>query len=132
MEKKSILIIDDDPLTCTVIKNHLRNSIYTSTCLRKGAMALELLFRTPDDFSLIFLDRVLPDIDSSELLKSLKTHPTLRAIPVIMITANAEKSEKINAFQNGIYDLLMKPLDKKLLLLVIKRALEDSRNLVLC
>lgn len=132
MKKNSILIIDDEPVSLTSICNHLRQLSYQIEVIEKGQRALEKLTKNPYQFSTIILDRVLPDIDSMKLLQKMKSHSALRSIPVIMLTSKADKKETIAAFKNGVYDFLLKPIDKDLLSLVIKRALNDSRNLVIC
>ena len=129
-----ILLMNDSRVSLKILEDMLKriNPVLEVLTAKDGQEGLEILQRDFEDVCLILTDWNMPRMDGLEFMRVTRKEARLASIPVIMITANAEKSEKINAFQNGIYDLLMKPLDKKLLLLVIKRALEDSRNLVLC
>ncbi len=132
MKEHSLLIIDDEPLSLTLLGEHLQEAGYRYMTAHRGKLACDLLSKTPYQFSAIILDRLLPDMHSTQLLHFIKNHSALQSIPVIMLTSQADKKEVINAFQNGIYDFLLKPIEKDLLTMVIKRAIRDSHALVVC
>lgn len=132
MKNQSLLIIDDEPLSLTLLSDYLKDSGYQIILADSGEKALEFLAQPTFRFSAIILDRMLPDIDGITLLQTIKNHSALRSIPVIMLSSDADKNEKIAAFKNGIYDFLLKPIDSDLLNLVLKRAVRDSHNLVVC
>lgn len=132
MKKLSLLVIDDEPLSLTLIGHYLADSGYRPIFADRGKKAWDILSQSPFQFSAIILDRVLPDMDAIALIQAIKHHATLRTIPIIMLSSDADKNEKINAFKNGIYDFLLKPIDKDLLTLVLKRALRDSHSFAVC
>ena len=132
MLKPSLLIIDDKPLSFILTKQYLIDSGYKVTIAERGNQAWQLLSQQPEAFSVIILNRALPDIDGLLLLSTIKHHPALQTIPVIMLATSMEKKEIISAFRSGIYDFLTKPIENELLAMVIKRAVRDSRPLVVC
>ena|SRR3990167_7175706 len=123
--KPKILVIDDEPVCLTLLSEYLTDSGYEAMAINKGLEAWEILSKAVHNFSVIILDRLMPDLDGMTLLERIKKHSLLRAIPVIMLTSNANKEEVIAAVKGGIYDFLLKPIDKELLILVIQRALRD-------
>jgi len=60
-------------------------------------------------FDLILLDWNMPNLSGIEALKRLKTHPDHQAIPVIMVTSEADKSHILEAIQAGAANYLLKP-----------------------
>lgn len=59
--------------------------------------------------SLIILDKNAPPLGSMEALKTIKTHPQFRAIPVIMISGTASEKEVNDAYANGVNSFIVKP-----------------------
>lgn len=131
-EQQSLLIVDSEPRSLKLITSYLQDSGYPLVTSEQGNQAWHLLSQTPYRFSAVILDHKLSDIDGMNLLYSIKHHAILHNIPVIMISNEADKNAMITGFKNGIYDFLVKPLDKDLLTLVLKRALRDSLALVMC
>lgn len=131
-EQQALLIVDSEPHSLKLIASYLQDFCYPILTSEQGNLAWQLLSQAPYQFSAIILDHNLSDTDGMNLLYSIKHHPILRNIPVIMISKEADKNAMIAGFKNGIYDFLVKPLDKDLLNLVLKRALRDSLTLVMC
>lgn len=124
--KPKILVVDDEAVSLTLIHDFLSDTGYDIILADQGHKAWELLTSTLHRFSLVILDRLLPDLDGMSILNRMKQHTLLRTIPVIMLTSKANKEEVIAAVKGGIYDFLLKPIDKELLTLVIQRALRDG------
>jgi two-component system phosphate regulon response regulator PhoB len=89
-----------------------------------GEQALALArAKTPD---LIVLDLMLPGIDGLEVCKRLKTDPSLRHIPVVMLTAKGEESDIVAGLELGADDYIAKPFSGKVLVARIRRLLRKT------
>lgn len=129
-KKPEILLVDDDPIILTILTNYLRNAGYSICTAKNGKEAWELLQKSTHRFSLLILDRVMPELDGIDLLYKIKMTAALNHIPIIMLTSHAERQEVGVAVAAGVYDFLYKPIEQDLLLMVVKRALESRDILV--
>ncbi len=75
---------------------------------------------------LILLDVMLPGLDGMELLRRLRTHPAYRAIPVIMATARGSEAERLQGFDVGADDYLVKPFSMMEMVARVKAVLRRS------
>ena len=124
MEKKDrILIVDDDKILSEHLKAGLAEESYQIIAVNKGSGAIEIAKQ--EEFNLVLLDLVLPDIQGIELMRSLnKISPHAN---FIILTGYATISSAIEALKVGAYDYLIKPFDIDHLKLVIRRSLEKQR-----
>jgi class 3 adenylate cyclase len=90
-----------------------------------GRLALQLLAATP--FDLVLLDLMMPDMNGFEVLRSLKSDPSLQHIPVIMISALDEIDSTVRCIEAGAEDYIPKPFDPVLLSARIEASLERKR-----
>ncbi|MDP4174263.1 MAG: response regulator [Bacteroidota bacterium] len=115
MEK--ILIVDDSPDITTSLSDLLKECgyyVYSAHCVEQGfSLAKQVM---PD---LILSDILMPKTDGYEFLKMLKEEEKTSNIPVIFISAKAEKSESLKSFEAGVCDFILKPYDAKGLLKII-------------
>lgn len=118
-----ILVVDDDTVSLMVVANHLEAANYRCVTAQHGLEAWEILQKTPQAFQLILTDRIMPHLHGLELLTKMQQHSVLKNIPLIMLTGEAEKAELLAAIKAGVFDFLYKPVEKELLLSVVKRAL---------
>lgn len=121
-----ILVVDDEPISLTVIRHHLETADYTVVCTTSGKEAWQLLTNSPFDYGLVISDRVMPGVDGLELLQKMMQDTYLSKIPLVMTTGICEKEEMIEAIHAGAYDFLFKPIEKDLLLAVVNRALVSN------
>jgi len=120
-----ILVVDDDPVIVAVLRNFLTESGFKVASAENGQVAFEMLKKFPHRFSVIVLDRMMPVLSGIDLLHKIYVIDDLRQIPIIMLTSHAERDDVGAAVIAGVFDFLFKPIDKDLLLLVIKRALRS-------
>lgn len=118
-----ILLVDDDPISLHVLNEYLSAEGYVVVAAADGRAAWELLQTNPTEFSAVITDRVLPHLHGIDILKNMLADPILKNIPVIMITGVAEHEERIEAIKAGIFDFLYKPIEKDLLLAVVRKAI---------
>jgi CheY-like chemotaxis protein len=130
INKPTLLVVDDSPVCLAAITNFLDPEEYTIITAESGEEAWEILSTGLHNFSTIVTDRMMPGMDGIELTKKINLHPVFRKIPVIMVTIEAERSDVVNAIQGGVFDFLMKPVEKDLLLLVLKRSIEKRFSII--
>lgn len=100
MDKKKILIIDDEKDFCRAVKMNLElTGNFEVNAALNGKMGIKLAKKLKPD--LILLDIVMPGIDGFEVLKRLKEDNNTIAIPVVMLTAKGDDASKIKAA--GLY-----------------------------
>lgn len=101
-----ILIVDDDPHIRELVRIFLRNDGFDTQEAADGAQALKLLETIKVD--LVILDVMMPNLDGWELCRQLKAAFDL---PVLMLTAKGETSQKLKGFELGADDYLVKPFE---------------------
>lgn len=102
-----ILIIEDDQRVAGLLKNGLEESGFEATAAYDGEMGLRLARQGNHD--LIVSDVVLPGINGFELCREIKTmHPST---PIIMLTALGTTDDKLDGFDAGADDYMVKPFD---------------------
>lgn len=109
-----ILIVDDEIMIRTVIKEYCLAEGYWVDEAENGKEALEKL--NNNDFDLIILDIMMPKMDGFSMLKQLPN----RNMPVIILSARDEEISKLTGFELGIDDYLIKPFSPKELIARIK------------
>lgn len=102
-----ILIVEDDERLATLIKRVLEENDYTSTVAYDGLMGLKLAQQ--HDYDLIITDIVLPKMDGIEMCKTLRLAKP--DVPIIMLTALGTTDDKVEGFDAGADDYLVKPFD---------------------
>ena len=103
----TILIIEDEPRVASLLKNGLEENGYQTMIAYDGVMGLRL-FRV-HTFDLVISDIILPKMDGFELCKEIrKTNP---GIPILMLTALGSTDDKLDGFDAGADDYMVKPFD---------------------
>ncbi|MCH5349764.1 MAG: response regulator transcription factor [Oscillospiraceae bacterium] len=116
----SILIIDDDVHINTLLEESLKSEGYTVYKAFSGTEALLVLSKQKPD--LILLDLMLPGLSGEELL------PQIRDIPVIVVSAKIDPSDKVNLLLGGAADYVTKPFDMQELLARITVRLRNKNS----
>jgi len=119
MEKKKILIVDDEPDFVLLLKKRLEANGYDVISAANGDEGVKKV--GTDKPNLILLDIMMPEKDGYTMLKELKAREETSSIPVIVVTAKPNMRDLFGV--EGIKDYIVKPLDDEDLLLRIKRAL---------
>jgi DNA-binding response OmpR family regulator len=102
-----ILLIEDEPNIQRLICYTLQTKGHDVSVARDGRTGLEVVrTETPD---LILLDMVMPEMSGMEVLMALKGDSSLESIPVLIVTASAQKEEAERAIEPGAAGYLIKP-----------------------
>jgi len=121
----TLLVVDDDAGNRDMLARRLRRQGYAVATAAGGEAALELLNK--HSFDLVLLDMLMPGINGYEVLKRMKSHPSLRHIPVLMISALDEINDIVRCIEIGAEDYLSKPFNPVFLRARIGAALEKKR-----
>src|SRR5437867_4233394 len=113
-----VLIVDDDPDIQGLVSYNLSQAGFRVTKAATGSAALESVREQPPD--LIILDIMLPDLDGLEVCRTLRMRANSRRIPIIMLTARTEESDRVVGFELGADDYVMKPFSPRELVLRVK------------
>ena len=117
-----ILIVDDVPKNIQVVGNILLKENYQITYTQTGIQAISMA--NDNDFDLILLDVMMPNMDGYEVCKILKSSNKTKNIPVIFLTAKTDNESIIKGFEVGGVDFLTKPFNAKELLARVKTQLD--------
>ncbi len=103
-----ILLVDDDEGFRAALKAGLERLGYESLEVGTGEEAL-VVARThlPDA---VVLDLSLPDMDGTDVCRSLKNHPETSAVPIIIVTGHGDQEDRIACFEAGVDSFMNKPI----------------------
>jgi class 3 adenylate cyclase/CheY-like chemotaxis protein len=121
----SILVVDDIEANRDLLSRRLTRDGHRVASVSGGQQALQAL--ESNEFDLVLLDLIMPDINGFDVLVRMKADERLRRIPVIMITALADTESAIRCIEVGAEDYLPKPLDPILLRARINACLHKKR-----
>ncbi len=106
-----ILVAEDEKQIGDMIAFKLSNSGHQVVRAPDGEQAIKLASRELPD--LILLDAMMPGLSGFEVLRRLKGDTSLRAIPVIMVTAKGHERDVLNGLRGGAVDYIVKPFSLK-------------------
>lgn len=116
--RKNILVVEDEKDIIEVLRHYLEKENYRVHVAQDGFTALELATKVVPN--LILLDLMLPRLDGIEVCKRLKSDERLREIPIIILTAKSEETDKVKGLDLGADDYVTKPFSAKELVARIK------------
>ena len=119
--KEKILIVEDEKDIIKMLEYNLEKEGFKTVSIRNGEEALESVKKTKPD--IIILDLMLPGIDGLEVCKSLKNDDKTSYIPIVMLTAKSQESDKIVGLELGADDYMTKPFSPRELIARIKAVL---------
>lgn len=117
-----ILVVDDELEVCNALQMFLSFKGYDIEIASNGREALECLRREKID--LVLLDVVMPAMNGFETCRAIKNDESLNGIAVIMVTALAEKRDRIEGIEAGADDFINKPIDQSEVLARIRMLLK--------
>ena len=123
---KLIAIVEDEPDVLNLISLHLKKSGFTAAGFPSAALFFDFLSHNMPD--LIILDLMLPDMDGLEICRRLKKEENYSGIPIIMLTAKGEETDKVVGLELGADDYVTKPFSPRELIARIKAILRRSAN----
>jgi CheY-like chemotaxis protein len=122
MSQKHILVVDDDQNILTLIKTILSQKSFLVSTAPNGEAAVSLLKQ--GKFDAIITDAMMPQMDGNALAQTVKSDPSLKALPIIMMTASKEASMVKKSFSSGCVLFLPKPFTAASLLSLVQLVLK--------
>lgn len=108
MEDKKVLVVDDEAKILEIVKAYLEHEGYAVDTAMNGKEALNIFSK--EDFSLVVLDLMLPDMSGEEICKLLRKKSD---VPILMLTAKVDEGSIINGLSIGSDDYMTKPFSPK-------------------
>ncbi len=124
LNKRYILVVDDEPSFCTVLGEILRSFGYYVRQAYNAHHAIELLDITPPD--LILTDVMMPGMDGLTFIRQIRSDPTRSSIPTIVISAKAQAEDIRASKEAGADACLVKPFSARELQEVIHKFLKSK------
>jgi len=119
-----ILVVDDEKKIVDIVKAYLEREGYAVMAAYDGKTALETVKRQPPD--LVILDLMLPQVSGWDVCRALRTDTTIPTMPIIMLTARDDVTDKIIGLELGADDYVTKPFDPKELVSRVKAVLRRA------
>ena len=116
--RKKILVIEDEKDIRELLQLYLKREGYDVHIAKDGETGLRKA--SQERFDLVLLDLMLPQLDGLEICRSLRSRPQTAGLPIIMITAKAEESDRIVGLEMGADDYITKPFSPREVLARIK------------
>jgi DNA-binding response OmpR family regulator len=107
----SILIVEDDPDIAQLLEHYLQNAGHSVERLSTGNAVMPSLRRRRPD--LVILDLMLPGMDGLLVCQAMRAEPATAAIPIIMLTARGDESDRVSGLELGADDYVTKPFSPK-------------------
>ena len=118
---KKILIIEDDKDIVELVRHYLEKENFVLKDAADGFSGLKKA--KSENFDLVILDIMLPEMDGLEVCKELRADPKTSSTPVVMLTAKGEETDKIVGLEIGADDYLTKPFSPRELVARVKALL---------
>jgi DNA-binding response OmpR family regulator len=122
MPATTVLVVDDEPQIRRIVASYLTDAGFDVSEASDGEIALDMAATKPD---LVILDVGLPGIDGIEVLRELRTRST---VPVILLTARAEETDRLIGLSVGADDYVTKPFSPRELVLRVKAVLRRTES----
>jgi two-component system, OmpR family, phosphate regulon response regulator PhoB len=117
----TILVVEDEPAIQELISYGLRQAGHETFCAGDAEQAMKIVNDVLPD--LVLLDWMLPGMSGIEFAKMLRQVPRTKNIPIIMLTARTEESDKVSGLEVGADDYITKPFSPRELVARIKAVL---------
>ncbi len=114
---KTILVVDDDELVRIALNELLRPEGYEVHLVPSGAEALKKLDQ--NDYDLLMLDIIMPEMDGFELCKQIRERENYRETPIVFLTAKSRDEDRDEGIEAGANLFLSKPISPDKLLQIV-------------
>ena len=121
-----ILVVEDDRDIGELVSRYLEKAGYAVDLLSSGRDALTAIRERPPD--LIVLDLMLPHVDGLEICRLVRSQEATSALPIVMLTARAEESERIVGLEIGADDYIAKPFSPNELVARVRALLRRAQR----
>ncbi|MBQ6433274.1 MAG: response regulator transcription factor [Bacteroidaceae bacterium] len=135
MEKKRILVVDDEQDLCEILTFNLQSAGYEADAARSAEEALMKIEACAaageKPYDLLLLDVMMPGISGFEMARQLRAQRGTRQLPIIFLTARDSEDNKLTGFELGADDYVTKPFSVREVMARVKAVLGRARQLQL-
>jgi DNA-binding response OmpR family regulator len=124
--KERILVVEDDQHIRDLVVMHLGLDGFEAVAAGDGTEGLRLARTEP--FDLMILDIMLPGLDGITMTRAIRREPQLKDVPILMLTARREESDKVDGLESGADDYLTKPFGIRELMARVRALLRRRRS----
>ena len=121
-----VLVVDDNPENVALIQAQLQRAGHAVEVKSSGDAGLSAAIAAPPD--VVLLDVMMPGMDGYEVCRRLRANPATHALPVVILTALHDRTDKIRALEAGADEFLSKPVDRAELLARVGSLLRLKRT----
>ena len=121
-----VLVVEDEPDLRSLLDRHLERAGFRVIPAEDGREALRVAWSQPID--LVVLDLMLPGLDGIEVCRRLRSDPRTARIPIVMLTARQEPTDRIAGLEVGADDYVTKPFNLRELVLRVEAVLRRARG----
>lgn len=121
-----MLVVEDDRDIAELVAHHLHKAGYASEILRSGAEVLPAVRERPP--ALVVLDLMLPGRNGLDVCRSMRADPRTSAVPIIMLTARGDETDRVVGLEVGGDDYVTKPFSPKELVARVGAVLRRARR----
>jgi len=119
------LLIEDDPITTALVRESLSPLIQVS-CFSTGQEGIDNIDK--ENPNIIILDLNLPDASGIKLLQAIRNSKNHKETPVLILTASSSTHDEVMGHEFGVTEYLKKPVDPKLIKIVVEKNIAKSLN----
>lgn len=121
-----ILVAEDDPDIASLLAHYLQRAGFEADMVSSGRDVLPRIRKAPPD--LLLLDLMLPGVDGLEVCRAVRGEASTAAIPIIMVTAKGEESDRIVGLELGADDYITKPFSPNEVVARVRALLRRSQR----
>jgi two-component system alkaline phosphatase synthesis response regulator PhoP len=126
MSTRTILVVDDEPGIVQIARDYLERAGYRIVTAADGQHALRLA--RSEVPSLVVLDLMLPGMDGLDVTRAIRGDPATRSIPIIMLTARVEETDRLIGLELGADDYITKPFSPRELVARVRAVLRRTEG----
>jgi len=124
MTTRTILVVDDEPQIAAIARDYLDRAGFRVVVAGDGVTALRLA--RAEQPSLLVLDLMLPGMDGLDVTRALREDPATHQLPIIMLTARVEETDRLIGLELGADDYIIKPFSPRELVARVRAVLRRS------
>ena len=126
MSRETILVVDDDPEIVKILRDYLEQDGYAVLTAYSGRSALQRIQNERPDC--VILDLMLPDQDGWTVTRTVRSDERVRDVPIIMLTARVDDTDKIIGLELGADDYVTKPFNPREVLARVRVQLRHAQR----
>jgi two-component system phosphate regulon response regulator PhoB len=125
VSRPRVLVVEDEEALTTLLEYNLKREDFDVALAQDGEEALAMIEDEPPD--IVVLDWMLPKVSGIEVCRRLRTRPETRNIPIVMLTARAEETDRVRGLETGADDYITKPFSTAELIARLRAVLRRIR-----